>query len=147
LKPCLSENFVLYFDPEEMGRYPGGGYNAPQSYTEFWHTAENMFHRAYEVTMSIDAEGVGAPDPNATTYRAENINIRLLVMVTEYGGFLAEGDAGFEFEKYMNGAGKDRWRITKWWDHTAPEEGERDPARPTAGVERASVAAILAYYR
>ncbi len=146
LKPCLSENFVFYIDPNEAGRNPGGGYKAPSSYTDFWRTAEYMFERAYMISMSIDSGGVGAPDPEENTYGA-GCRVCLLVMVTEYGGFLAEGDAGFECEKYVNEADEDRWRIRKWWDHTAPERREGDPAEPTAGIKWASVAAILAYYQ
>jgi hypothetical protein len=146
LKPCLDENFVFYIDPEEMGRYPGGGYNAPSSYTAFRHTAENMFRRAYTISMSLDAAGVGEPDPEENTYRA-GCRVYLLVMVTEHGGFLARGYANFEFEKYPDENGEDRWRIVKWWDHTLPAEGEGGAAEPKAGVERASVAAILAYFQ
>lgn len=146
LKSCLSEIFVFYIDPDEAGQNPGGGYKAPSSYAEFWRAAENMFERAYMISMSIDSEGVGAPDPEENTYRG-GCSIRLLVMVTEHSGFLAQGYAGFEFEKYRNASGEDRWRIRKWWDHTAPERGEGGSAEPTAGIERASVAAILAYYQ
>jgi hypothetical protein len=145
LKSCLSHNFIFHVDPEEIRRR-GGALPPSTSHDEFWHIARNMFQRAYSVAMSIDSGKVGTPGPEQTEYKAENTPIKLLVMLSENGGFLAEGEAGFEFEKYQNHAGEDRWRIVKWWDGTLPEEGAVDPARPAAGVERASVAAILAYF-
>jgi hypothetical protein len=143
LKSCLSHNFIFHVDPEEIRRR-GGALPSSMSYDEFWRTAQNMFERAYGISFAINLAGVGVPDPEQTEYKAENTPIKLLVMLSE--NFLAEGEAGFEFEKYQNHAGEDRWRIVKWWDGTLPEEGAGDPARPAAGVERASVAAILAYF-
>jgi hypothetical protein len=106
-----------------------------------------MFERAFAISFNVNLAGVGVPDPEQTTYRAENTPVKLLVMLTESGGFLAEGHAGFEFEKYLNEADEERWRLTKWWDDTLPEESEGNPAAPRAGIERTSVAAILAYYQ
>jgi hypothetical protein len=145
LKECLSEDFVFYVDPEEFDRR-GGALPSSMSYDGFWRTAQNMFERAHGISFAINLAGVGVPDPEQTTYRAENTPVRLLVLVTENGGFLAEGSAGFEFEKYQNHAGQERWRIVKWWDGTLPGEGEGGEAAPQAGIERASVAAILAYF-
>lgn len=146
LKKCLSENYVFYVDLEEAGRR-GGALPSSMSYDEFRHAAQNMFERAFAISFNVNLAGVGLPDPEQPTYRAENTPVKLLVMLTERGGFLAEGHAGFEFEKYLNRADEERWRVTKWWDDTLPGEGGGGEAAPQAGIERTSVAAILAYYQ
>lgn len=125
-KDALSENFVFYFDPDDVGQTPPGGskYIIPESwsYTEDWKATDRMFQGAHSIALSIPTGGVGKPDPEATTYRAENINIRLLVMIDEINGYLADtGYCNFEFEKYQNESNQDRWRLTKWWDNTATQ--------------------------
>ena len=123
-KSALSENFVFYFDPDDVGQYPpgGGNYKIPESwsYTQDWTATANMFQKAYSITLVIPVGSVGQPDPEATEFRADNINIKLLVYVDELNGYLAnEGYCNFQFEKYQNENGKYRWRLTKWWDNTA----------------------------
>lgn len=124
-KSTLSENFVFYFDPDDVGQTPPvGTYIIPESwsYTEDWKATERMFARAHSISLGIPTAGVGTPDPEENTYRAENINIRLLVMVDEINGYLADtGYCNFEFEKYQNEANEDRWRLTKWWDNTSTQ--------------------------
>jgi hypothetical protein len=122
-KKALSTNFVFYFDPDDVGQNPPGRqYEIPESwsYTEDWQATDKMFQKAYSIKLSIPTGDVGEPEPNETTFRADNISINLLVMVDELTGFLADqGYCNFEFEKYKNEEGKDRWRLTKWWDRTA----------------------------
>lgn len=123
-KEALSANFVFYFDPDDVGQNPPGRprYKIPESwvYTEDWTATENMFQKAYSINLSIPTARVGEPGPTETTFRADNISITLLVMVDELDGYLADqGYCNFEFEKYKNQEGKDRWRLTKWWDRTA----------------------------
>jgi hypothetical protein len=123
-KDALSENFVFYFDPDDVGQTPpgGGNYIIPESwtYTEDWNATKRMFEGAHNISLSIYTTGIGTPDPEATIYRAENIKIRLLVMLDEINGYLADaGYCNFEFEKYTNARGEVLWRLTKWWDNTA----------------------------
>lgn len=140
----LSSNFVFYTDPGEIGRPrpEGTPYRLPPiySFTEFWHIAYNMFNRAYAITLSIPTGRVGEPEAEENTYRADNIDLALLVMVDERNGYVADGYCAFEFEKYQDEQGRDRWRLTKWWDET--EGGGEAPA----GVERVPLWYVLSLY-
>lgn len=121
-KAALSDNFVFYFDPDDVGQSPpGSGYIIPEtwSYTSDWQATDKMFEKAFSISLTIPTGGVGTPDPEATTYKANNISIKLLVMIDELNGFIADqGYCNFEFEKYKNESNADRWRLTKWWDNT-----------------------------
>jgi hypothetical protein len=123
LKAMLSEDFVFYFDPDDVGQTPPGGmYRIPESwsYIEFWMAVKRMFTTAYSISLTVPAAGVGEPDPEATTYRAENIRLRILVMIDDVNGFLVDrGYCNFEFEKYRSEGGAYYWRLTEWWDNTA----------------------------
>ena len=103
LDGVLSKGFVFYFDPDDVGQHPpGGGYIIPESWSraEFTGAVSNMFKKAYSVSLSIPTASVGEPDPNETTYDAENINIKLLVMVDELNGYIADnGYCNFECER------------------------------------------------
>ena len=122
-KSALSENFVFYFDPRDVGQNPPvGKYIIPESwsYTDDWQATDKMFQKAYDISLTIPTARVGTPDPEANIYKATNINIKLLVMVDELNGYLADtGYCNFEFEKYKNEVNEDRWRLRKWWDNTA----------------------------
>ena len=143
-KSTLGPNFVFYTDPGEIGRPrpEGTPYRFPSNYsfTGFWHIAYNMFNGAYSINLSISTGRVGEPAPEENTYRADNIDLALLVMVDEKRGYLAQGYCAFEFEKYRDEQGRDPWRITKWWDKT--EGGGEAPA----GVERVPLWYILSLY-
>jgi hypothetical protein len=123
LKAMLSENFVFYFNPEDVGQNPpgGSGYVIPESWahTEFWQAVYRLFQLAYSIDMTIRAGDVGEPGPEATTYGAENIRVEFLVMVDENNGFICDGRCDFEFEKYLGGDGRHYWRLTAWWDNTS----------------------------
>jgi hypothetical protein len=144
LKRALSPTFVFYSDPEEIGRAkPDGNSRRPPpcyNYTEFWNIAYDMFNRAYDISLSIHAGGVGEPAPEENTYNAGNVELSLLVMADEKSGYLADGYCHFEFEKYKDEQGRELWRITKWWDKT--EGGGAAPA----GVERVPLWYILSLY-
>ena len=122
-KKALSTNFVFYFDPRDVGQTPPGKtYIIPESwsYTADWEATYNMFNLAYSINLSINTNNIGEPDPEETTYRADNVKISLLVMISELTGYLADGGyCNFEFEKYQNEQSEDRWRLTKWWDRTS----------------------------
>ena len=122
LRAMLSENFVFYFDPDDVGQQvPGGGYVIPESWTraEFISAVGNMFHKAHAISMEIDHNRVGVPDPEATTFIAEEVNVQLLVMIDEINGYIGEGLSDFEFEKYRAKSGACYWHLTKWWDNSA----------------------------
>jgi hypothetical protein len=142
LKAMLSTNFVFYFDPRDVGQNPPGShYEIPESwsYTEFWQVARNMFRRAYSIDLSITTSGVGTPGENETTYKAENVNISLLVMISELSGYIADsGYCNFAFERYDSASGKKYWRLTGWWDRSS----EFFDAYP--GVTPTSIGKILA---
>jgi len=144
LKAMLSEDFVFYFDPRDVGKNPPGSmYIIPESwsYTEFWQVLNEMIRQAYSISLSIPTGRVGEPGESETTYKAEKIPISLLVMVDELNGFIADnGYCNFEFERY-EAAGKKYWRLTGWWDRTS-EFFDEYP-----GVEPASLGLVIASFR
>jgi hypothetical protein len=144
LKAMLSEDFVFYFDPRDVGQTPPGkSYIIPESwsYTEFWQAAQKMFTRAYSINLSITTSGVGTPGENEATYKAENVRISLLVMIDSLNGFIADGGyCNFAFERYDSASGKKYWRLTGWWDRTS----EFLDGYP--GTTPASLGKVLAVY-
>ena len=145
LKKCLSPDFIFHFDPDDVGRNPPGSqYVIPEtwSYAEFRQATKNMFYQAYSVNLSIPTSGVGEPGENETTYKADNVRISLLVMVTELNGFLADkGYCNFAFERYETEKGEKYWRLTGWWDRTSGFLDGYPGANPT------SLGRVLAMYR
>jgi hypothetical protein len=145
LKAMLSERFVFYFDPRDVGQTPyGSEYVIPESwsYVEFWNAAKNMFNQAYSINLLIDTNGVGTPGENETRYRADNVRISLLVMINESSGYVIDhGYWNFEFEKYTAKDGNEYWRLTKWWDRTNISLDEYPGLMPT------SFGKVLAMYR
>ena len=144
LKRCLSPDFIFYFDPDDVGQNPPGkSYLIPESwsYTEFWAALNNMFARAYYVSLDISTGRIGIPGENETTYRAENVTISLLVMVDEVNGYIADGGyCNFAFETYYNERKEKRWRLTGWWDFTSEGYDERTAVAP------GSLGRVLALY-
>ena len=145
LKASLSTDFVFYFDPDDVGtKPPGSNYVIPKSweYTVFWQACQNLFEKAYSISLMIPTASVGTPAPNQTTYNVENINVKLLVMIDEVNGYLADsGYCNFRFERYESESGKKLWHLTKWWDNTAA------PRDANPGVEPASLGRILALFK
>jgi len=137
LKAMLSTDFVFYFDPRDVGQRPPGKpeYRIPESWsrTEFSQAVKNVFDKAYSINLSIPTGRVGTPGENETTYRADNVSISLLVMITELDGFIAEkGYCNFEFERYEAAGGKKYWRLTAWWDRTSQGYDEYPGVTPTS---------------
>ena len=145
LKTMLSENFVFYFDPRDVGQSPPGSmYIIPESWShiEFLSAVKNMFGKAYSINLSIATSRVGTPGENETTYKADNISLSLLVMVDELNSFIADtGYCNFEFERYESASGKKYWRLTGWWDRTSQGYDEYP------GVAPASLGRVLALFR
>ena len=140
----ISPNFVFYFDPRDVGQTPPNNYLIADSwrYEWFWNAAHNMFNKAYTIDLSINTNGVGEPEPEENTYRADNIDLALLVMVDELNGFIADkGYCNFEFESYPTKERKKNWRLTNLWDRTAAVNGKSNGFKPS------SLGRILAMYR
>jgi hypothetical protein len=144
-KSTLGPNFVFYFDPRDIGRKPPtNNYLIPESWSKewFWNAAHNMFNEAYSINLSINTNRVGEPEAEENTYEAENVGISLLVMIDELNGYIADGGyCNFAFESYPTKERKKNWRITNWWDRTAPVNGKSN------GIESMSLGRILATYR
>ena len=141
----LSKAFVFHFDPDDVGQSPPGGsqYDIPETWseTEFRSVIRKMFKSAYSISLTIPTSSVGEPDPNEPIYKAENINIKLLVMIDEVNGFIADaGYCDFQFERYEGEEGQESWRLTKWWDRTATCFDGNLSLRPT------SLGRVLAIY-
>ena len=114
---------------------PGSEYEVPVSWPAFdFKTAvRKMFKGAFSISLTIPTGRVGTPDPNETSYKAEDINIKALVMVDQLNGYIADqGYCNFEFEKYRSEGGADYWRLTKWWDNTAVYYDANPGVAPTS---------------
>ena len=138
-----SDNFVFYFDPDDVGQNPpGGGYVIPESWScaDFRGAVSNMYRKAFSISLTIPTGRVGTPDPNQPTYKAENISIQLLVMIDELNGYIANGYCNFEFMRYDGKEGEKLWRLTTWWDNT----GVSYDANP--GVSPTSVGRVFALF-
>lgn len=144
LRAMLSESFVFYFDPHDVGRKPPfKNYTIPESwgYQEFLGAAKNLSKLAYYVSCSIPTGKVGEPREGEKTYRGEDIPISLLVMIDEATGFLvSQGHCSYGFEQYEAEGGKKYWRLTEWCDYTGL--GYYD----TPGTRNHTVGMVLAYY-
>jgi len=146
LQKSLSPEFIFYFDPRDVGRNPPGGrYVIPESwsYDDFTNGAHRMLETAYSISLFVPVAPLRAPGENETTYRADNVQISLLVMVDELNGFkIDKGFCDFALEKYATEQGEKRWRLTGWWDRTS------ELLDGHAGTAPGSLGKVLAlYYR
>ena len=132
LKAMLSESFVFFFDPRDVGQRPPGSsqYVIPESWTraEFLRAAANMFKKAYSISLSIGTGSVGEPRPEETVYQAENVPAELLAMLDELNGYIANSASTFAFERYVAEGGGKYWRLTEWQDR-----GDYYDEAPAAG--------------
>jgi hypothetical protein len=143
LKAMLSENFVFYFDPRDVGNSPPGSeYVIPESWNrgEFLEAVNDLYKKAFRVSLSITTDNVGEPRPEATEYYAENVPVELLAMIDERNGFLAEGSCTFEFERYLTEGGGKRWYLTAWRDR-----GDYSDQEPATG-DPSTIGRVLAYF-
>jgi hypothetical protein len=117
----VSDNFVFYFDTRDVGDYVDG-YEIPKYWDreDFMKACANMLEQAYAVDFSVSTANLEDPEEGSTTYEAYNVQIKLLIMEDSINGFLASGFCDFEL-KNEGSAGYDDWKVSKWYDHTAPE--------------------------
>ncbi len=143
-KPCLSPDFVFYFNPNDVGASIGG-YTIPESWnrTEMLAAIQNMLDEAYAIDMSIPTAKVGKPGSSATTWRANNIVISMTLYTAPGTGYrIGAGYCNFAFEKYEEN-NEARWRLTAWWDFTS----ESRAAAAVPNVEPSSLGRVLAVYK
>lgn len=133
LRDMISDDFVFYFDPSDVGRVVGGNI-IPEywTYDEFREATMNLFSQAYSVKLTVDADHVGEPGAGTESYYAPEIETFLVVMVDEVSGFSGGSLCDYEFEAYEGKAGGEFWHLTKWTD-------KKDPRGDSVGI-------ILAYY-
>jgi hypothetical protein len=145
LKNSLRSDFCFYFDPDDVGQSPPGShYVIPESwsYTEFYQYVETLYENAYMVTLSIPTAQIGTPGPAETAFRAENVELTLLVMVDEKYGYICDrGYCDFEFGLYYNESRDRFWRLVKWKDYTSVAGDSYASPEPT------SLGKILALYK
>jgi hypothetical protein len=135
-KAMLSTDFIFYFDPREVGKLPPGGrgrYPIPESgsYSGIVRWVNDLFENAYFISLSIETGKLGRPDPEENTYRADNIKVTLIVKMDEVEGYIYNGYANVEFEKYA-ATGERYWRITNWWDRGGRGSGEYPASTPAS---------------
>jgi len=141
LDKCLIADFKFYFDDDDVGKQVGE-YTIPESWTsaDFLSAVSRAFDNAYSIDISITSANVGEPGSDDTTYTAENVQIRFLVLVDTVNGYLAQGFVTFEFAVEYNEKNEKEWVVTTWRDFTSPaESGGRS-------VTEASFGEILAMF-
>jgi hypothetical protein len=118
-KDVLAPEMTFHFDESDVGD-DVGGYEIPETwgYDDLVSAVGNMFDQAYSIDFDVTTANVGDPDEGATDFTAEDVHVRLLVMVNAGNGLMADGFCDFRFENTGYG-GYDDWVITDWWDYTA----------------------------
>ncbi len=142
LDGVLSTDFVFYFDPKDVGK-DVGGFIIPLSWNRDDHMTAcgNMFEQAYSINFNINTTLVEDPEEGATTFEANDVPIRIVVMVDATNGFLADGFCDFELTN-DDSAGYDDWKVSKWYDDTSPRVST---GLSSTGVP-SSLGSILARY-
>jgi hypothetical protein len=145
LASALSESFVFFFDPDDVGQNPpgGSGYVIPESwfFDDFWPAANNLLKKAYSVYISVPSGRIRTPGENEAIFVAEDVNICVIVMTDEINGYIVDrGHCDFEFEKYPSKSGGYYWHVTMWWDNTEPSYDANPGLAPT------SLGKLLAIY-
>ncbi|UCE26250.1 MAG: hypothetical protein JSW52_07755 [Candidatus Coatesbacteria bacterium] len=142
LDGLLSDDFVFYFDPNDVGT-PVGDYEIPESWDreDFTTTCENMFLEADLLEINFNTTDVSDPE-EGTTYILKDVPMTLLVMVTPAGGYYAEGLCDFGFANDTFG-GYDNWVVSERLDFTASSYFVNASNKP---VERSLGYIIAIYY-
>jgi hypothetical protein len=123
LNDVLSPAFVFHFHPYDVGYWPPGrnDYKIPETWprAEFVAVACNMFKSAHSISAAIPTSGVGEPGAEETTYTANDIGVRMTVLLDGLSGYGVDGGhCNFAFERYDDGDGDKLWRLTDCWDKT-----------------------------
>ncbi len=142
-KPCVSPNFIFYFNPNDAGQNVGG-YTIPVSWnrTEMLSAIQKMLDEAYSINVNIPTTTVGKPGGGATTWRAHDVVITMTLMIEPGTGYrVGAGYCNFAFEKYEENS-EARWRLTAWWDFTS----ESRAAAAVPGIAPASLGRMLAVF-
>ncbi len=118
LDGVLSTDFVFYFDLNDVGKYIDG-FEIPVSWNRDDHmrACGNMYEQAYSIDFNIVTTGIEDPEEGAITFVANNIQIRIVVMIDATNGFVATGFCNFELTNDTS-AGYDDWKVSKWYDKT-----------------------------
>lgn len=136
----LSNDFVFYFDTRDVGDYVDG-YGIPESWSreDIMKACANMLEQAYAVDFSVSTAHLEDPEEGSTTYEANSVQIKLLIMEDSIIGFLAQGFCGFELTN-EGSAGYDDWKVSmsKWYDYTAPV-GYTESSSTREGVSLGSI--------
>ncbi len=121
LEYCLSTDFTFYFDDDDVGKQVGE-YTVPESWTldDFLNPVSRIFDNAFSIDISIVTKTIGDPDPDDTSYTADNVQMQFLVMVEPYYGYWAQGFITFEFGAVYNEKNEKEWLVTGWRDDTSP---------------------------
>jgi hypothetical protein len=145
LNDMLSPAFVFHFHPYDVGYWPPGrnDYKIPETWPrgEFVAAACNMFKEAHSISLTIPISGVGEPGPEETTYTADNVAVRIIVLRDKLSGYGVDaGHCNFAFERYDDGDGDKLWRLTECRDDTGHMcDGQ-------TGIIPVSLGVILAMY-
>ena len=138
LGKCLTADFAFHFDEDDIGKQVGE-YTIPESWTldDFLNPVSRMFDNAHSIDISINSSNIGDPDPDDTSYTADNVQIQFLVMVDSVNGYLAKGFVTFGFRAVYKEKNEKEWLVAAWRDFTSPTgSGGRN-------VEEASFGEIL----
>lgn len=142
LDELLSNGFVFYFDPNDIGSTVGD-YEIPESWDrdDFTATCENMFSEADLIELNFNTTDVGDPEEGYIAVTLKDVPTTMLVMVTPAGGYYIEGLCDFEFANDTYG-GYDNWVVGEWYDFTASSYF----ASATHNPDGVSLGCILAIY-
>jgi hypothetical protein len=118
-KDVLAPEMAFHFDASDVGSWVGD-YEIPETwgYDELISAVGNMFDQVYSIDFTVSTGNVGEPDEGADEFFANNVQVRLLVMIDSTNGYLAQGFCGFRFINTGTGDNDD-WVISDWWDYTA----------------------------
>ncbi len=119
LDELLSNGFVFYFDPNDVGATVGD-YEIPESWSrdDFTGACENMFSEADLLELNFNTTDVGDPEEGYVAVTLKDVPTTMLVMVTPAGGYYVEGLCDFWVEDDTYG-GYDNWVVGEWHDFTA----------------------------
>jgi hypothetical protein len=122
LNKALADNFIFYFDPNDVGQEApgGGGYVIPESWDRaaFLSASRNAMEQAYKITLAVSWDWIGTPETGATEFYVENIQVDFILKTDKHTDYIVKGGLfDFAFEKDDNNT----WHLSGWWDRTSSE--------------------------